>query len=258
MTIRATDLSVVLGHSTILHDVNIRLEPGELLGLIGPNGSGKSTLLRAVLGLEKISSGAVTLRDRLRADYSRRELAKLIAYLPQDHTVHWPLDVASTVALGREPHLASFQRLRDADLEIVSAAMRQTDTERFAGRSVRSLSAGERARVLLARAMAVQAPYILADEPTAALDPRHQLAVMGLLQQQARKGAGVIVVVHDLMLAAQFCSRICLLDQGGVVAEGSPEAVLDDAHISQVYGVATERITIGDQSFVIPVTLATA
>lgn len=258
MTIRVTDIAVELGHSTILHDVNMDLAPGELLGLIGPNGSGKSTLLRAMLGLVKFSKGSISVRDRARAAYTPRELAQLIAYLPQDHTVHWPLTVASTVALGREPHLGAFQRLHDADFKIISEAMRQTDTDKFADRSVRSLSAGERARVLLARAMAVKAPYILADEPTAALDPRHQLAVMNLLRQQAQKGAGVVVVVHDLMLAAQFCTRICLLDQGAVVADGPPAAVLDDANIRQVYGVATERVTVGGQSLVIPVALPVA
>jgi iron complex transport system ATP-binding protein len=257
MSLRITDLSVELGHSTILHDVDLQLESGELVGLIGPNGSGKSTLLRAALGLEKICSGEVSIRGKTRAAYARRELAQLIAYLPQDHTVHWPLDVRSTVELGREPHLGPFQRLGKADFEVVAEVMRQTDTEKFAGRSVRSLSAGERARVLLARAMAVQAPYILADEPTAALDPRHQLAVMDLLRQQACKGTGVVVVVHDLMLVAQFCTRVCLLDKGAVVANGAPEEVLNNANISQVYGVATERVSVGGQSLVIPVALAT-
>ena len=104
--------------------------------------------------------------------------------------------------------------------------------------------------------MAVQAPYILADEPTAALDPRHQLAVMDLLGQQARNGTGVVVVVHDLMLAAQFCSRVCLLDKGVVVADGAPQEVLDDANICRVYGVATERVNVDGQSLVIPVGLA--
>ena len=256
MSLRLVNLCVELGHSTILRDVNLQLDPGELLGLIGPNGSGKSTLIRSALGLVKIRNGEILVRNKLRTAYTRRELAQLIAYLPQDHTIHWPLNVESAVALGREPHLGAFQRLGKADLEVVTEVMRQTDTEKFSGRSIRSLSAGERARVLLARAMAVQAPYILADEPTAALDPRHQLAVMDLLRQQARQGTGVIVVVHDLMLAAQFCSRVCLLDQGSVVADGPPDKVLDAANISQVYGVATERVMVGDQSLLIPVGIA--
>jgi iron complex transport system ATP-binding protein len=255
MTIKVTDLNVVLGQSSILQGVNLQLKPGELLGLIGPNGSGKSTLIRTVVGLEKIRSGSVAVRDRPRTAYTRQELAQLIAYLPQDHTIHWPLSVASAVALGREPHLGSFQSPGARDFEVIAEVMQQTDTEQFADRSIRSLSAGERARVLLARAMAVEAPYILADEPTAALDPRHQLTVMGLLREQAQQGAGVIVVVHDLMLAAQFCTRICLLDQGSVIADGLPGTVLDDANISKVYGVATERVSVGDQSLVIPVGL---
>jgi len=257
VTIRAENISVELGHSTILRDVNLHLDPGELLGLIGPNGSGKSTLIRAVLGLQSVQSGEIRLRDRTRAAYTRRELAQLIAYLPQDHTIHWPLSVASAVALGREPHLGAFQRLGANDFKVVAEVMQQTDTDRFAERSIRSLSAGERARVLLARAMAVQAPYLLADEPTAALDPRHQLAVMDLLRRQAETGTGIIVVVHDLLLAAQFCTRICLLDQGSVAADGTPASVLNDANISRVYGVATERVTVNDKSLVIPVGIAT-
>jgi iron complex transport system ATP-binding protein len=131
--------------------------------------------------------------------------------------------------------------------------MQETDINAFKGRSVRTLSAGERARVLLARAIAVQAPYLLADEPTAALDPRHQLTVMTLLHRHTRQGVGTLVVVHDLALAAQFCDRVCLLHGGRIMAAGAPNEVLNDDNIATAYGVETVRILVGETSLIVPV-----
>jgi len=255
MSITVEDLSVSLGGHPVLFDAGMELRSGELLGLIGPNGSGKSTLIRAVLGLQKRDSGKICIDDRDRDAYGRRELARQLAYLPQDHTVHWPMSVEATVALGREPHLGPFGRRSAADREIVERVMRETDVGAFKGRSVRTLSAGERARVLLARAIAVQAPYLLADEPTAALDPRHQLTVMKLLQGHTRQGVGTLVVVHDLALAAQFCDRVCLLHEGRIMAAGRPEDVLNDDNIAAAYGVETVRIRVGDASLIVPVSV---
>ncbi len=253
MSIAVTNLSVSLSGQPILLNAELELRRGELLGLIGPNGSGKSTLIRAMLGLQKGDGGQITIDELDRDAYGRRELARLVAYLPQDHTVHWPLSVEATVALGREPHLGPFGKRSKADWQIVEHVMHDMDITAFKGRSVRTLSAGERARVLLARAIAVQAPYLLADEPTAALDPRHQLTVMKLLHGLTRQGVGTLVVVHDLPLAAQFCDRVCLLHEGRIMAAGRPADVLNDDNIAAAYGVETVRIRVGDASLIVPV-----
>ena len=253
MTVAAFGLSVDIDHRSVLHDIDFELRPGELLGLIGPNGSGKSTLIRALLGLQRHRCGRITIGGNARDSYTQRELARTLAYLPQDHTIHWPLFVENVVALGREPHLSAFRGAGAEDQRIIAEVMEQTGINAFRGRSVRALSAGERARVLLARAMAVRASFLLADEPTAALDPRHQLSVMELLRSNAQQGTGTVVVVHDLSLAAQFCSRIYLLNEGRIMAEGPPETVLNDANIGQAYGVETVRISMGRHSLVVPV-----
>ena len=255
MTILASGVSVDIESRPVLHDIDFELRPGELLGLIGPNGSGKSTLMRTLVGLARHRAGQILLGGRERSRYSQAELARMIAYLPQDHTVHWPLYVENVVALGREPHLAAFRRPGPEDSRVVAEVMTQTGINEFKGRSIRALSAGERARVLLARAMAVRAPFMLADEPTAALDPRHQLIVMGLLRSHALEGTGTVVVVHDLSLAAQFCTRLYLLNEGRVMAEGAPEFVLNDANIGKAYGVDTVRVNQHGHSLVVPVSV---
>ena len=151
--------------------------------------------------------------------------------------MHWPLTVARLVALGRLPHLEPFRAPGVEELAVLRRVMQETDTAVFAARRVGDLSAGERARVLLARALAVEAPFLLADEPVAALDPYHQLHVMELLQARAGAGTGVLVVLHDLTLAARFCDRLILLDEGRIAASGTPKEVLNPDRLKSVYHV---------------------
>ena len=170
-----------------MRPTTLALEPGQLVALVGPNGAGKSTLLRALAGLVA-HSGTVTWRGAALARLDGRTRARTVAYLPQDPPVHWPLAARELVALGRLPHRAYAANENAADAAAVTAAMRQTDTLEFAARSVNRLSVGERARVLLARALAVEAPVLLADEPIAMLDPYHQLDVMSTLRTYAAGG----------------------------------------------------------------------
>ncbi|SNS85621.1 iron complex transport system ATP-binding protein [Sphingomonas laterariae] len=237
VTIATQGLSVALGRRPVLHDVDTRLEPGALIGVIGPNGAGKSTLVRALLGLVPATSGGVAIDGVPVAAIRRADLARRIAYLPQGQTLHWPLTVERLVALGRLPHLAPFSRIGAADLAAIDRAIAQADIGHLRGRVATELSGGERARVLLARALAVEADALIADEPLAALDPGHQLEVMALLRVQAEAGALVVAVLHDLTLAARHCDRLLLLHEGRLVADGPPDTVLTAERMAEIYGV---------------------
>ena len=237
---------------TIVKDVSFALKRGEVTALVGPNGSGKTTLLRAIPQLIQPSAGEVRIDGRPVAQLSRQERAKLIAYLPQGQALHWPLNVERLVALGRMPHLSPWQAISESDEAAVWEAMELCDALDFTGRSATTLSGGERARVMLARAICVGAPLLLADEPTAALDPYHQLQVMELLRSYAQQGAAVLVVLHDLSLAARFCDQAVLLDQGEVSAVGAPEAVLSAERLAAVYHVEALTEQREGQAFVLP------
>ncbi|MDJ1158800.1 ABC transporter ATP-binding protein [Chelatococcus sp. SYSU_G07232] len=236
-SLTAQDLAVSLAGRAILSEVDCALHPGELLALLGPNGAGKTTLVRALAGLLPPAAGQVRLGGRDLAALGRHERARAIAYLPQGGTVAWPLPVKAVVALGRLPHGAEPDALAPGDHAAVARAMRATDIEALAERSVLALSGGERARVLLARALAVEAGVLLCDEPVATLDPQHQLAVMDVLKAEARQGRAVAVVMHDLALAARFADRIAILKGGRLVAQGAPREVLTRAGVAHAFAV---------------------
>lgn len=245
-------LSVALGGAPVLSGIDLHLEAGALIGLIGPNGAGKSTLARALLNLVPVSTGRVLVNGEDIARLRTPELARHIAYLPQGQELHWPLSVERLVGLGRLPHLAPFSRIGAADEAAIEAAMRETGTLALRHRVATELSGGERARVMLARALATGTPALIADEPLASLDPGHQIEVMELLAARARAGALVIVVLHDLSAAARFCDRLLLLDKGQLVGDGSAAEVLTDAALAEVYGIAAWRGEAGGMSLLTP------
>ena len=228
----AQDLALSLGGAQVLRDVSVQVAPGEFVGLLGPNGAGKSTLLKLMAGVHQPERGAVTLQGSPLADISDIERAKSIAYLAQDHLAHWPLSVERVVSLGRIPHEPENPEDRQS---VVRRAMAETECDQFGDRSIGELSGGERARVLVARALAVEGDYLLADEPIAGLDPYHQLQFMALFEAQANAGAGVLLVLHDLSLAARFCDRIVLLNSGQVSADGPPGEVLVPDVLASVF-----------------------
>lgn len=232
------DLRVSLGRREVVRGVSARLEAGTLVGILGPNGAGKSTLVRALLGLVP-SQGRVLIDGVPLAGLGRGEVARRIAYLPQGQILHWPLSVARLVALGRLPHLGPFSRLTAQDHAAITRAMERAEVASLADRTATELSGGERARVLLARALAGEAPVLIADEPLASLDPEHQLHGMELLREQARAGGLVLAVLHDLSLAVRFCDRLLVLHDGRLVADGAPE-VLTPELMARVYKVRVD------------------
>ena len=230
-------LSVTRGRRMVVRDVSLTLADGMLVGILGPNGAGKSTLVRALLGLTPAAQGQVMLDGAAIDALPRAEVAQRIAYLPQGQTLHWPLTVERLVALGRLPHLAPFSRSGPVDRAAIADAMARAEVTHLAARTATELSGGERARVLLARALAVGAPALVADEPLASLDPEHQLHGMEVMRELARGGGLVLAVLHDLPLAARFCDRVLVMDAGRLVADGPPQEVLTPALMAQVYRV---------------------
>jgi iron complex transport system ATP-binding protein len=252
VTIALDEVSVALGRRTVVSNVSATLEAGTLVGIVGPNGAGKSTLLRAMLGLIAPASGNVRLGDVPITGMARAAVAKQLAYLPQGQTLHWPLTVERLVALGRLPHLAPMSKLSHADHAAIERAIERADIDALRDRIATELSGGERARVLLARALAVEAPALLVDEPLASLDPGHQIDVMDLLRGEARSSALVVAVLHDLTMAARYCDRILLIDGGVLVADGTPLDVLTADRLQQVYGIDARIDTNGTTPLIVP------
>jgi iron complex transport system ATP-binding protein len=252
MRLAAQGITVTADGRAIVDAADLAVAPGELVGLIGPNGAGKSTLLRAVVGVRAREAGAITIGEERAEALPPRERARRLAYLPQERRVEWRLSVNDVVMLGRFPHRRSFGGRSEADRAAVERALAAMDAGALAGREAASLSGGELARVLLARALAVEAPILLADEPIAGLDPYHQLHVMEALQAEARRGRGVLAVLHDLALAARFMDRLVLMSGGRVVADGPPEQVLANETLAAVYHVATLGGQDAGRRWVIP------
>jgi iron complex transport system ATP-binding protein len=241
------DISVRLGGRTIVDSVSLALRAGDFAALIGPNGAGKSTLLKALAGLIP-AFGSPEIEGEPAAAMAPREHARKLAYLPQGHSFSWPLPASEIVALGRFPHADPFGRLAQTDRDAVARALEVTGTTEFAHRIVTTLSGGERARVALARVLATGARVILADEPTASLDPRHQFVVMEQLRRAAHDGGAVMAVVHDLALAARYADRVLVLEKGRLSADGPPETVLSAERIAAVFGVEADMVRIGGRT----------
>jgi iron complex transport system ATP-binding protein len=248
----AQGVSVRLSGRVVLKDISLALSPGHLVALVGPNGAGKTTLLRALAGLVP-SEGAIQVGGDALSSLTLRERARRFGYLPQGHIVHWPLPARDIVALGRYPHGATDPaRLTAKDSEAVLRAMQATDVVEFGARRVTELSGGERSRVALARVLAVEAPVILADEPTASLDPRHQIDVMKNLRQAADGSALVIVVTHDLGLAARFADTILVLSEGRLVSQGVPAEALSERVMAEVFRISAYRAEFQREAVIVP------
>ena len=255
--LQCTDISLVRSERALVNNVSLALNAGELVGLVGPNGAGKSTLLNLLAGLVATDSGSVTLTNKDIHKISAQEKSQLLAWVAQSGPVNWPLTVERIVALGRRPHLSSWQRLSGADKDAIESAIMATDCKALRHQDATTLSGGERTRMLLARALATEPTVLLADEPIAALDLKHQLQTMQLLRAFASTGTGTgkgktcLVVLHDLSLASRFCDRLYLMHEGAIEAQGKAAEVLSHENFRKVYGV--EVVTGGDDvPYIVP------
>lgn len=226
------------GDGPVIRDVSLTLERGEVLGVIGPNGSGKSTLLRLLTGVLQPEAGEVRFFGRALADYSRAEIGRMVAVVPQETLIEFPFSVMEVVLMGRAPHLGGFAFEGDRDVAAAHEAMRRTGVDHLATRRIHELSGGERQRVIVARALAQEAPVLLLDEPGAFLDIRHEVEIYDLLREVAADGRSIVSVLHDLNLAALYCDRVALLQEGRLAHLGTPAEVITYANITAVY--ATE------------------
>ncbi len=235
-----SNVGVAIQGRRILEDVNLKIGAGEFVVLLGANGAGKTTLLRAALGLTPLASGQVRLDGADPALLKPAARARKAAYLPQTRPLAWPLLVRDVVALGRFAHGAGIGKLKGRDAEAVERALLACELDDLAHRGADTLSGGERARMHIARALAAEAPLVIADEPIAALDPLHAWRVMDLLAQHAADGGAALAVVHDAALAARFASRIAVLKAGRLIADGPPGEVITAGMLAEAYGVQAD------------------
>lgn len=230
---------------TVLHGIDFSLAPGERVVLLGPNGSGKSTLLKALSKGLSPSAGAVMLQGEAVSGLRHAEIARRLAFVPQEETARFPFRVREVVTMGR---LARSNGLLDTpeDREVAARSMARADCEHLAERPYTELSGGERQRVLIARALAQEAAVMLLDEPTSHLDPAHQVAVAELVGSLAGEGVATVAAVHDLNLASRMAERAVLMHEGQIALEGEVEDVLRSHELDRVYGVRFTRVDAPD------------
>ncbi len=246
------DISLAYDGSFVLGPLDLQIQKGEFVGILGPNGAGKSSLLRILAGLLPPSGGEALFEGKNLALTNPRERAKKIALVPQWTLMAFSFTVGEIVSMGRYPHLGPLTFESPRDLEIVERAMNETDTLRFKERSFGQLSGGEMQRVVLARAVAQEAPAMLLDEPTAALDLHHQQKILQILSELNARGTTVVMATHHINLASFYCHRVLLLDGGKIAVEGKPEDVLTPENIERIYKASVQRVRVGNHSALIP------
>lgn len=237
VSISTSDICLRYGDKTILDHVTIQVNAGDFFVIVGPNGAGKTSLLKVLMGNVLPTSGSFEIMGRPSTVYSRRQLARIISIVPQHVPLDFPFTVAETILMGRSPHMSLLGLEQQRDIEIAGQAMQFTDVAHLARRRLDRLSGGELQRVIIARAVCQQPRIILLDEPTASLDPLHQLKIMDLMERlRSDEGVTVIMVSHDLNLAALYGDRLLLMKDGAVRKEGDPEEVLSGSELEKVYG----------------------
>jgi iron complex transport system ATP-binding protein len=235
--IRLEDVSFGYGERTILSALSLEIPAGQFLGVIGPNGAGKSTLIHLLLDLVRPTNGRILIDGRAPKEYDRRRFAQKVAAVTQEEGLDFPFSALEVVLMGRTARLSPFGFESQEDLEIAHGAMVQTGVAHLAARPLHALSGGERKRVLLARALAQSPEILILDEPAAALDIHHQIAIFDLLRDLHARGVTVVVVVHDLNLAAAYCERLVLLQSDAPARCGSVEEILTYARVRDTFGV---------------------
>ena len=232
------NLNFSYGNSAVLKDINFLAKPGEFISIIGPNGAGKSTLIKLMDGILSSDSSTILLDSKPISSFSRRELAQKIAYLPQESKFAFSFTVKDVVMMGRFPYLRGVHTYSASDIQIVREMMVLMEIDQFAERNFNELSGGEKQRVLIASALAQQPKIILLDEPTSALDLHHQIAIYHILKKlQQEQNLTIVVVTHDINLAAQYCDRVTLMGNGKIIRDGEPKNVLQFNLLQETFGV---------------------
>lgn len=252
--LRVENLSVSRQKRMVVDGVSFAVGEGEFVGLIGPNGAGKSTLLRAILA-QLPYQGSVILNGQESAQLKNIQRAQILSYIAQDREISWNMRVEAVVQLGRLARLSHFSGLSLQDQQLVEGAINALEIGHLCDKPARELSGGEQARVLIARALAQDTPLMLADEPVAGLDPAHQLGLMQVFRQLSTTGHSVICTLHDLGLAARWCTRLLLVKGGRLVADGAPEDILRKEVIRDLYGVEVYRAQTPDGLIIQPTTI---
>jgi len=247
-TLSFRGVGVRFGERQVLDDVSFEVAPGEMVGLVGHNGSGKTTLLRVATRVLAPDAGVVSLAGRPLQEFSRAELARSLATLPQDTMLPYPFSALEVVLMGRAPHQPLFGLDRPIDLACARAAMERLDIAELADRSIQKLSGGERQLVMFARALAQEPQILLLDEPTAFLDLRHRIDLLSAVRERVVEGGSALVVSHDLGLVARACDRLVLLAAGKIVAQGRPAEVLDPDVLQRAFGIEADIVIAPDGS----------
>ena len=254
--ITARNLNFSYGNSSILKNISFSIWEGEFFIIIGPNGSGKTTLLRALSGVANPQMGEIKILRKPLSSYSRRSLARIVAFVPQMAPVDFPFTVGEVVIMGRSPHMGLFGLEREKDTGLAEQAMAFTGIEHLAGRKLHQLSGGERQRVFIARAICQEPKIMLLDEPTASLDIAHQIRVMDLMEKlRDEKGITLVMVSHDINLAAIYADRLMLLKEGQIVSLGQPKDVLVFKTLEETYDcfLLVDESPLGKFPYVMPV-----
>ncbi len=253
--IELRDVTFAYGREPVLHGVSLRVSEGSMLGIIGPNSSGKSTMLRLMAGILRPDRGCVLVGGRDSASLNRREAARRVCFVPQETPSSFPFRALEIVLMGRTPYMPAVSFERERDIAIARKALEDTDTYHLRNRFLDELSGGERQLVIIARALAQEAPVMLLDEPTTFLDMRHRIDVFETVARLNREQNRTIVIVsHDLNLASLYCDRLVLLKSGKIIADGEPREVLREEPLEKSYGVRMEITegSAGGRPFVIP------
>lgn len=249
IVIEARNIKYRYSKDWVLNEFNLKVEQNEIVGIIGPNGSGKTTVIKLLSRVLHPASGSITLFGRNIADMKQKEIARIVAVVPQGTSVAFPFTVREIVLMGRSPHLGLLQMERESDLKIVDHSMALTDSLEIADRYIDELSGGERQRVIIARALSQEPKILLLDEPTSHLDINHQVEIYDLIKRlNSEKDLSVVIVSHDLNMAAEYCDRLVLMKNGRVYKDGTPREVITESNIRDVYGInvmVTDNIVTG-------------
>ena len=225
----------------ILRDISFSIKNNDFIGLIGPNGSGKSTLLKIMGGILKPDSGSISFKELLLSKLNKKILAQSVSWIPQDHPMVFPFKVSEIVLMGRYPYLSPLSFETEKDFEIMNRAMETTMTSQFSERYFNEMSGGEKQRVMIASALAQRAEMMLLDEPTSAMDLKYQIQILNILKNlNAEHKITLVMAIHDLNLASNFCDRLIFLNEGKIIRDGTPQEVLEKIVLEEVYGIEVD------------------